>query len=200
MKSIVYSFICLFAGLFVGSANATLIDFDNLPGGGTLAANSVLTNQYSSLGVTFSATENASSVSSTVINSFSPTDGNYWANTTNGSFGPRHDILTMSFDNAVENVSWLTQSYGSLSITFNAYDLASNLLETISTSGSWVSTGFASSGISRIDALQPHDGWGWGLDNLSFDTMAVTVPEPSSITLFSLGLIGLSLLRRKKQA
>lgn len=190
--------ICFCVFLLAGPANATLIDFDNLPGGGTLAANSILTNQYSSLGVNFSATENGSPVGSAVINSFTPISGNYWANTTNGGFGSRHDILTVTFDNAAENVSWLTQSYGSLSITFNAYDEFSNLLESITTTGNWVSTMFASSGIFRIDALQPSDGWGWGLDNLNFDS-AQSVPEPASIALLGLGLAGLGFSRRKQQ-
>ena len=190
---------CLFTCLFTGAANAALIDFDNLPGGGTLAANSILTTQYSSLGVTFSATENSSTVSSSVINTFTPFSGNYWANTTSGVFGPRHDVLSIMFDNAAENVSWLTQSYGGSSITFNAFDSASNLLETISTTGDWINTSFASSGIYRIDALQPNDGWGWGLDNLSFDG-SVSVPEPASIALIGLGLAGIGFSRKKKAA
>ncbi|PCI67748.1 MAG: hypothetical protein COB26_09125 [Piscirickettsiaceae bacterium] len=195
MKKIACLFVCLFAGV----ANATMIDFDTLPGGGALAANSILTNQYSSFGVIFSATENSSTVSSAVINTFTPISGNYWANTTSGSFGPRHDELSIMFDNAAENISWLTQSYGNSLITFNAYDNASNLLESITATGDWVSTSFASSGIYRIDALQPSDAWGWGLENLSFDS-SVSVPEPASIALLGLGLAGIGFSRRKKSA
>jgi len=58
MKIVGTKILLLTMGLIIQfSAYATLIDFDNLPGGGTLAPNSILTNQYSSLGVNFSATE-----------------------------------------------------------------------------------------------------------------------------------------------
>jgi len=178
---------------FVTVASATIVDFDNLPDGGTLGLNTILTDQYSSLGVTFSATENGRTVDAAVINSYSPYSGNYWANTTSGSFGPRHDVLSITFDNAVEDVSWLTHSYGRSPILFNAYDKAANLLESFDTYGRWVETSFSSSGIYRIDAVQPLDHWGWGMDNLSF----VTIPEPQTILFLCVGLAGMFYLRRK---
>jgi len=56
--------------------------------------------------------------------------------------------------------------------------------------------GFSSSGISRIDMLQPNDGWGWTLDNLSFNGERNPIPEPTSLFLFGTGLVGF-ILRRK---
>ena len=191
--------IVTFLFCIVGNANATVIDFDNLPGGGTLASNTILTTQYSTLGVVFSATENSSPVRSAVISTFQPISGNYWANTDSGSFGPRHDILSIDFSSEVENVSWLTQSYGSRAITFNAYDSNSSLLESVTTTGDWLLTSFSASGIARIDALQPTEGWGWGMDNLSFDS-ATQVPEPGTAFLIVAGLLGLAGARRKMKS
>ena len=191
--------VCLLACLLAGTANAELIDFDTLPGGGALAANSILTNQYSSLGVEFSATEKKKTVSSAAVNSYRPLSGNYWANTTSGDFRKRHDVLSMTFQYGVENVSWMTNSFGSKSIAFKAYDSASNLLETISISGDWIATAFTSSGIYRIDALQPRNNWAWGLDNLSFDKVAA-VPAPGTIALLGLAMAAIGFTRREKTA
>ncbi len=190
---------CCALGLAVsgsGALKGALVDFDNLPGGGTIPADTILTSQYASIGVTFSASENGSPVSSAVINTYSPISSNYWANTNNGSFGPRYDVLIMEFADPVSGVGWLTQSYGGLSITFNAYDAGYNLLETIVVTGDWVPTSFAAAGISRIEALQPDDGWGWGMDNLAFSS--APIPEPATYAMLALGLAAASLLRRKR--
>ncbi len=191
---------CL-AGLALFSPVALLgavVDFDNLPGGGTIAADTALTTQYSSIGVTFSALEDGSPVSAAVINSASPISGNYWANTSDGDFGPRWDALIMEFATPVSGVNWLTQSHGGLSITFNAYDAGNTLLETLVITGNWVPTSFAATGISRIEALQPDDGWGWGMDSLEFDS-AGQVPEPATFAMLALGLATASLLGRKRR-
>jgi hypothetical protein len=173
-----------------------VVDFDNLPGGGTLPADTVLTTQYSSVGVIFSALEDGSPANSAVINPFEPISGNYWANTPDGNFGPRWDALIMDFATPVSGVSWLTQSYGGESITFNAYDAGNNLLETLIVTGDWVATGFAASGIARIEALQPNDNWGWGMDNLEFTPGQI--PEPATFSMLALGLAVGSLLARKR--
>lgn len=184
--------------LFCSTAlQGAVVDFDNLPGGGTLPADTILSTQYASIGVIFSATENGSPANSAVINSAAPFSGNYWANTTDGNFEPRWDALIMDFSTPVSGVSWLTQSHGASSITFNAYDAGNNLLETLIITGEWVPSGFATSGISRIEALQPDDGWGWGMDNLEFS--AGQVPEPATYGMFALGLAAASLLGRKRR-
>lgn len=176
--------------------HGAVVDFDNLPGGGTLSADTILTTQYASVGVIFSALEDGSPADSAVIDQFGPISGNYWANTTDGNFGPRWDVLIMEFSTPASGVSWLTQSHGNLDITFNAYDAGNNLLETLVITGDWVPSGFAASGISRIEALQPEDGWGWGLDNLEFT--AGQIPEPATFSMIALGLAAASLLTRKR--
>lgn len=184
--------------LFCSAAlQGAVVDFDNLPGGGTLPADTILSTQYASIGVIFSATEDDSPANSAVINSVAPFSGNYWANTTDGNFEPRWDALIMDFSTPVSGVSWLTQSHGDSSITFNAYDAGHNLLETLVITGHWAPSSFAASGISRIEALQPDESWGWGMDNLEFS--AGQVPEPATYGMFALGLAAVSLLGRKRR-
>lgn len=176
------------------------------PGGGTLPANTILTNQYGSLGVTFSAFENGSLVNSALLDLDFVADnppsnsGNFWANTTSNSFGSRRDIFRMEFADPVSDVAWYTESFGNPMITFQAYAANRILLETINSSGNFVLTSFTAGGISRIDALQPTDDRGWGLDNLSFQSNAAAVPEPSSLALFGIGacVAGVGAARRRR--
>ena len=62
MRKLLLAFTLLIGVLVCGQIQAALIliDFDNLPGGGTIASGTNLTNQYSSLGVNFSALEDGS--------------------------------------------------------------------------------------------------------------------------------------------
>lgn len=183
---------------FSGVANATLIDFDTSPMG-SLAPDTVLKEQYSSWGVHFSAWEDSEEVNSVVTNSYALYSGNWWGNTNSGDFGPRHDILRVMFDDAANNVQWFVNSHGGNPILFQAYDDQDTLLEEFShysTYPNFDQVGFTSSGIARIDMLQPSDSWGWTLDNLSFNMDTNPVPEPASLFLFGTGLVGF-LARRK---
>jgi len=188
--------------LAAGSASATVIDFDTLPGGGALARGTDLTSQYSSLGVTFRAIEASATVPSVVSNedyggAWNVTS-NIWTNCSSDdcSAGSRADALEILFAAPVSGVSWLTQSFGSLSVTFNAYDSGGGLLESVVRTGDLVATAFASGGIARIEALQPSDSWAWGLDDLTFTSAAV--PEPGTLAVFAAALAGLGFARRKR--
>lgn len=94
------------------AANATLIDFDTSPAG-AIASGTIITNQYSSLGVSFSASENGSPVDAWAVTQFAATaagaghSGNSLWNCNVGC-GPRADILRMDFAAPVSNVSWYT--------------------------------------------------------------------------------------------
>jgi hypothetical protein len=184
-------------------AGATLIDFDNLPGGGILASGTDLTSQYSSLGVTFEALEGGATQTSVVSDedySAWNVTSNIWTNcqSTDCSSGTRAGELIISFAAPVSDVSWLTQSFGSLFVAFNAYDAGGVLLEAVAQSGDLVLTAFTVGGISTIEALQPVDSWAWGLDDLMYTSASATVPAPATLALFGLGLAGLGWARRKK--
>lgn len=196
-----------------GQAASISIDFDNLPGGGTLAPGTVLTDQYAGLGITFSAFEDGSLVDSAVVDSFiGPAfppyhAANYWGNTPDNAFSQRHDALRMTFAEPVSGVTWYTQPHSLVwSVTFEARDIDGVLLETVVATSplgpptSWVLTSFTAGNISRIDGFQQTDDHAWGLDNLSFVTgTGPVVPEPSTLTLLGIGLTGLCSRRWRRQ-
>ena len=110
--------------------------------------------------------------------------------------GARADTLSIIFDTLASDVSWLTQSFGVSSATFNAYGAGGRLLESVVQTGDLVATAFSVGGIRRIEALQPGDGCAWGMDDLSF---TVSVPEPAALSLLGIGLLGFGLTRRRRR-
>jgi hypothetical protein len=199
MKLILKSIAALMASLFIGAANATVINFDDLSGP------VVLGEQYASLGVHFSAYENGSAVGALAGNSLSGTyhtPDNVWSNCVGSICGSRADVLRIDFDSAVSDLSWWTDTAGTFGgdMHFNAYGSDDSLLESIiataTVEGTYALSAFSVSGISYVELLQPTDDWGYYIDTLSF---TASVPEPSVLFLMGAGLAGIGLARRRKQ-
>lgn len=194
--------VCL--ALCTGVANATLIDFDDL------VQDTVVSNQYAGLGVSFSAFENGVAVNSPLVH-------DEWQNSQNvlGRDGmglsncydtwaqcTRADVLRIDFTGTASGISWLQNNEGSMDPVWELYDISGSLIETINVDGpsSWFAVTAASSKVSYMLGLQPRDNWTWSIDNLQFtlDDNSTDVPEPTSIAILSLGLVGLALRRKSK--
>lgn len=199
---------CLGAAFASANASAAFIDFETAPGGAVITAEVGLTTQYSSLGVVFSATENGSAVIPTIQ---SPAvffgelahSGINFANNQIAGFGPsdifnRADVFTMTFLGLASGVSFYVDPNGDATPVFNAYAADNTLLETITvTANDWHLYSFASSGIARIEGIQPTDSWNYGVDDLTFTLSSV--PAPGTLALLGVGLVGLPAWRRRRQ-
>lgn len=182
-----------------GRADVVTIDFDRFPDGTTVPSNTVITTQYSSLGVTFSSTAGgpiafsngeASSAPNFLV-AFDPASGagvNPIVMDLSGILASRVDVTLISV--------------GSGTVTATAYgsDLTT-VLDSISvTHGANAGNGFGNHdpitlngiGIARVRFAIAQTGPvtdGFGIDDVRLTTRAV--PEPASIVLLSLGALGL---------
>ncbi|MFS0737192.1 PEPxxWA-CTERM sorting domain-containing protein [Sphingomonas sp. 1P06PA] len=209
------------AAMLVGASpalSATVIDFDSLPGGGTVADETPISTQYAALGVTFSASFEGDPVLPVATNyAGGPTgplySGNYLANSSTGNpitfppgggviLTPRYDLLSISFDGVADNLSLSFNNFSLVGrTTFSAYDAGGNLLETFTTNAGngWAVRALTSDGIARLD-LTTTDGGYYGLDQLTFDLVsAPAVPEPAAWALMigGFGLVGGTMRQRR---
>lgn len=207
MKHIIRSLlgVVLASASLAASASIIVIDFDTDGLGNPILTDTPITNQYANLGVLFAGIEDDAPVD---VNAGPNPDGNpggsapnfmtNCANANGGCPGNRADILRITFDSGVSGISLFLDSLGGQSVTFNLYDAGDSLLESVAISG-LLPVAFTASGVTRIDAVQPNDGWAFAFDDLTFDTTATgDVPAPLTLALFGLGLAGLGWSSRKK--
>lgn len=195
----------------VATAMPIVINFDEDGLGNTIATNTPITSQYANLGVHFEGIEGSGTVD---INAAPDPDGatapsapnvlTNCANATAACPGNRADILRITFDYAVSGVSLMLDSLGGSAVTFNLFDASDLLLESVSiTSGGsfFVPVAFTAGNVSRIDGLQPDDGWAWAMDDLTFSSASPSpVPAPAPLVLLGLGLLGLGFTRRRAKS
>ena len=180
--------------LFSVSANAVLINFDDLPGSGTSILGTTANNSYNSLGVTFSGEGS----NDAFFWNISPIDGNYLSNYDGTVTLPYGNYFDITFNELASNVSLLLQSHGTHSsgINFDVFSSTGDIIENVLTEGAWVNVSFTSTGIASIRVSNTINGWVYGIDDLSFDTQVV--PVPSAVWLFGSGLLSFIGIARRK--
>ncbi len=169
------------------STNAIILDFEDLQD------LELVTNQYISDGVSFN---NAISLTA----GFSLNEFDFPPHSGNVAIGDNFKPLELSFSSAANKISGYF-TYGS-QLTFSAYDSLGGLI------GEFINAGFDNFGMSELIELDFIDvsslvitgEWDGSfiLDDLSFEVSSGSVPEPSTLVLFSLGIIGFKLLNNSK--
>lgn len=209
------------AGLFAAAtaAQATTITFDEValteglpPGFATVGTQ--ITNQYQSYGVIFS-----------IVNGYNYASGATYLGNNGGGFNPVNSqhvmgvntlpfpqfpnqypnaVLTASFvdpntlaGTTASGVSvWVsdTDAWTNPRIFVQAFSASNALLETQNLMVDGAYLNFASSGIAKL-VFTDYGSDGFVLDDLSFT--AAAAPAPGAFALFGLGLLGISVLRRR---
>lgn len=181
------------------ASDLTLIDFETLPNGASIANESEITDQYVSRGVVFGSLPLADATQITTVIDYVPTvSGSRML----GPNGPAPNIggtLVLIFQAPVFSVgSYFIDDQAPVSvIAFGAHD---EIVGVASSDG--VLNGFDSWSLSRAGGIfrveltgGPTDGW--GIDDLWYTT---AVPEPSALALVGAGICvaGLAVRRNRK--
>ena len=115
-------------------------------------------------------------------------------------FYPTSQFLTFTFDNLVSDISFIFDNEGDNNLSFfYAYSLDDVLLDSFDISDFVDSYSSTATGVSYIKFSNgsPSSSWIFQVDEISYN--ASEVPEPTTLAIFALGIMGLASRRFKKQ-
>jgi hypothetical protein len=161
------------------------LNFDQDLNGNTLVEGQLLNNVYGGLGLSFNSTAAIRQTGGGI-----PSAPNF-------ATGSASDFLTdlvLTFDTFATSVGASNVSHSSWLLT--AFDVAGSVLGTVNSSA--FPDTVLLSGIGNIKTAVFSTTSQYGIDDLIFDTSKV--PEPGSLALAAIGLVGIGLFRRKKTA
>jgi len=175
-------------------ANAGLIDFNSMSEG-VFSGNSDFTV------TSYGGPESDASLTPIIRNQAGTT---YLCNSTEitdtGCSYPTEDIIDFDFniglDSLTLSMNWAgNPGFGGTGATINSYDMSGNLLESFGylSSANATYTFDSTSDIYSIQTnsgLTTRDNWWYGINSIEYT--AAQVPEPTTLAIFALGIMGLA--------
>jgi len=183
------SLICFIALIgMLCAANAVTLDFEDMPDLTNVG------NFYASYGVRF-----ANAISLTA--GFSLNEFDYPPSSGDIAIGDDYAPIIISFENPAENI-FANFTYGS-QLTFTAYDGSGSVIGSYINPGrfNYGGTELISLGFTSVSSLRIAGEWDGSfiMDDFHFDfASASAVPEPGTLALLGIGLIGCVVNFRKK--
>jgi hypothetical protein len=180
MKKIILAAALCATACFATSARADVVtlNFDDV------AVGTSLNDAYAGLGVTFNSTAAVRQGSSQGVAS--------GAQFASGAAGNFTTSLVLTFDNYATSVGAYNVIFSYLILS--VYDVNGLLLGSANTDNFGDSLSFAN--VGQIKTAVFSTNYVYGIDDLSFET---AVPEPASLALIGLGMLGVAASRRRKQ-